>query len=191
MSNFWYVILALGGTIAAGFGSTYIFSYFNRHLLKVVKKAEELVRKRLQSRDKMNIKDIVAAADIEEELLPKAHFLLNGVANSIGVDPENFRPDDMLGEALFVSESELSSALPEEWSKTKIKDGIQVFSYEILNNIEKFSNKSKLKTRLGALPNAPKGRADVLALISSMSLKEFLKFFSPIIDTSKMKGGWG
>lgn len=191
MSNFWYVILALGGAIAAGFGSTYVFSYFNRHLLKVVKKAEELVRSRLQSRDKMNIKDIVAAADIEEELLPKAHFLLNGVANSIGVDPENFRPDDRMGEVLFVSESELSSVMPDEWRKTEIKDGIQVFSYEILNNIEKFSNKSKLKTRLGALPNAPKGRADVLALISSMSMKEFLKFFSPIIDTSKMKGGWG
>lgn len=170
MNDFPLLILVF---VIVGPGIAVLTEFLNRKINAMHKQAHALIRENLKNISRKQSVEEYLTQNIAEENLDQAKFLLHKMASVLKIPVENLIFDTKLGEAF--------SAHVE--SEQKIMERIEPFAYDIFYVLEKCIG-NRHRDRMAQLKKEF-GEGDfeeqMIDFCMTMTMKEFLSFFSPMI----------
>jgi len=159
----------------------------NKSLNQAEKKAREHIVKRLRQRERIDLEDFLEGLNIREDHFAfKVKTLIENIAKEITVSPELLRPNDRLVELVRVYPGDLDAEGQKAWKKAKrmLRDHLDVDIYEILYEIEQFTDSGAVGNNLMKPPEdkRPKCEEEWIELILPMALEEIIRFFGGRTD---------
>lgn len=153
----------------------FLANYLNKDIRNIKLKAEKHVCGRLLERQSvvLDFKEL----NLSEEKAEKAIKILTDIANIIGVmDIKLFRFNESLKDILRVEFNELDDISLNAWNKAGLENHIEVYSYEIMNYINKIVNKNNSEKILKEISCSNDNTEDeIIDALFSLKLSVFLK----------------
>ena len=139
--------------------------------------AKTAISARLSGRPKLSLEDIVDSS-VSGDKHRAARELLQQLAELLQVDPATLRPDDVIGDLLSVTRSDLPEPVLPLWDASGVGNRLEVLGYEILHLVEKASDKKLWQNQWSTLTPKPQNEEQWLDRIAAMKVSEFLTFFT-------------
>lgn len=152
----------------------------NHDLQRAVREAEGVVRRRLELRPDLEVSALLDAAQVPADLTLRAEALLHELATLLSVSAGRLRHDDILGEIVRVSASDLSIECAEALRAHHLGRHIEVYWYELVWRLQECTNPrvvaEQMKLNVG---RHPRGEDGYIELMRGLRLGSFLLLFGP------------